>query len=236
MKVAIHQPQYLPWVPYCDKADNCDLFVYLDNVQYQKNGMQNRNQIKTATGPTWLTVPVHAALTKTIAETGIADPRWQKKHVRSIEMNYSRAPHLDWFAKELKPILEREWLTLADLNISVTDWIFDRLGVTCKRVRASELGATGSADELVVNICKAVGATIYISGQGARDYQDENKFKSCGIELQYQEYHNQPYSQCFPDTGFVADLSALDLILNAGPGAREVMHSGRKAPSIPTVS
>ena len=146
-----------------------------------------------------------------------------------IEMNYSRAPHLDSFSKELKPILEREWLTLADLNIAVTDWMFGRLGITSKRVRASELDVTGSADDLVVNICKAVGATVYISGQGAKDYQDENKFKSCGIELQYQDYHNQPYSQCFPDAGFVADLSALDLILNMGPGAREIMHLGRKA-------
>src|SRR5580765_832935 len=101
MIVAIHQPQYLPWLPYCDKVDSCDLFVYLDNVQYQKNGLQNRNQIKTATGPAWLTVPVHATLSKTIAETGIADLRWKNKHERSIEMNYARAPYLDCFLGEL---------------------------------------------------------------------------------------------------------------------------------------
>ena len=236
MKVAIHQPQYLPWIPYCNKADSCDLFVYLDNVQYQKNGLQNRNQIKTSTGPTWLTLPVHATLSKTIAETEIADARWQKKHVRSIEMNYARAPHLEWFSGELKPILERNWTILADLDIAVTDWLFDRLGIKCRRVRASELGVSGSADELVVNICEAVGAKVYISGQGARAYQDEKKFKDRGIELRYQEYHNRSYSQCFPEIGFLPDLSALDLILNAGPKAREIMQEGRNPAGLPVLS
>jgi hypothetical protein len=234
--VAIHQPQYLPWLPYCDKADNCDVFVYLDNVQYQKNGLQNRNQIKTATGPTWLTIPVHATLSKMIAETGIADPRWQKKHIRSIEMNYARAPHLECFSGQLKPIMERDWTILADLNIAVTDWFFERLGIKCKRVRASDLSVAGEADDLVVNICEAVGAEVYISGQGARDYQDEKKFQERGIELRYQEYRNPPYPQCYSDIGFVPNLSALDLILNTGPQAREIMHAGRKPADMPALS
>ena len=75
--------------PLCDKADSCDVFVYLDNVQFQKNGLQNRNQIKTATGPAWLTVPVHAALDKTITETKIVDARWKRKHINNIEMSYA---------------------------------------------------------------------------------------------------------------------------------------------------
>ena len=224
--VAIHQPQYLPWVPYCDKADCCDLFVYLDNVQFQKNGVQNRNQIKTASGAAWLTVPVHATLSKTIEETGIADPRWRKKHVRSIEMNYARAQHLEWFEQELKPVLEREWAMLADLNVTVTECLFERLGIKCKRVRASQLNVNGAADDLVANICKALGADVYLSGQGARSYQDEKKFRERGIELRYQKYHNMPYKQCHAEIGFVPDLSVLDLVLNAGPQARFIMQAG----------
>ena len=228
MIVAIHQPQYLPWVPYLDKADSCDVFVYLDNVQFQKNGLQNRNQIKSANGPTWLTVPVHATLSNTIAETSIADARWQKKHVSSIEMNYARAPYVEWFRQQLKPIVQRDWTLLADLNIAVTEWLFTSMGVKCKRMRASDLRVTGASNELVMNICEAVGGKVYLSGQGAHAYNDENKFRERGIELQYQEYRNQHYSQCHPKLGFVPDLSALDLVLNLGPEAGEVMRAGRQ--------
>jgi len=228
MIVAIHQPQYLPWVPYCDKADSCDVFVYLDDVQFQKNGLQNRNQIKAATGRAWLTVPVHATLSTVIADTRIADPRWQKKHTRSIEMNYARAPYLEWFTTQLKPILVRDWAFLADLNIAATEWLFERLGIQCKRVRSSELDAKGTGDNLLVSICEAAGAKVYLSGQGARAYQDKRKFEERGIELWYQQYQNQPYAQCYPEIGFVPDLSALDLVLNMGPYAKKIMQSGKK--------
>ena len=74
-----------------------------------RGGLQNRNQIKTATGASWLTVPVRASLSKTIAETEIADPRWRERHVRTIEMNYARAPYLGRFMEQFRPLLERDW-------------------------------------------------------------------------------------------------------------------------------
>ena len=73
--VAIHQPHYLPWLGYLAKWAAADVFVFLDTVQYTKNGWQNRNRIKTATGPQWLTVPVHAKLGMGIdAVTVASDP------------------------------------------------------------------------------------------------------------------------------------------------------------------
>jgi hypothetical protein len=227
MIVAIHQPQYLPWVPYLDKLACCDLFVYLDNVQFQKNGLQNRNQIKGTTGAQWLTVPVHATLSHTVGQTRIADARWRTKHIKSVETNYARARYASWFREELRPILEREWVVLADLNIAVTDCLLKWFGISCKRLRASELGVDGKADELVVNICSAVGADVYLSGRGARNYQDETKFYRRGIEVRYQSYENQLYEQCYPEIGFLPNLSALDLVLNAGPQARNIMLAGR---------
>lgn len=226
--VSIHQPQYLPWLPYCDKADACDIFVYLDTVQFQKNGVQNRNQIKTSQGAIWLTVPVKASLNLTIAQTPIAGNQWQKKHIRSIRQNYTKAEFRDWFDMGLLPILQGEWDYLADLNIAVTEWMFNRLGIQAQRVRASELGVTGSKTDLVLNICQTLGATVYISGQGAKNYQDDTLFWQTGIEVLYQNYYNQPYRQCYPEKGFVPALSALDVILNMGTQARDVMLAGRK--------
>lgn len=225
--VAIHQPQYLPWIPYCDKADRCDVFVYLDNVQFQKNGVQNRNQIKTAQGQMWLTVPVEVTLGEIIQQVRISGNRWKNKHIRAIQQNYSHAAYFEAFEQGLRPILEREWTYLADLNIALTEWMFKQLGITCTRLRASDLRTHGVSDDLVISICQAVGASVYLSGQGAKHYQDAMKFAERGINLTYQMYQNQPYVQCHPALGFVPDLSALDLILNTGPQAKDIMRKGR---------
>lgn len=227
MIVSIHQPQYLPWVPYFDKADSCDLLVHLDTVQFQRRGVQNRNQIKTAGGAQWLTVPVNADRNTTIREVAIADANWQRKHIGSIEHSYRHAPFFNMFEKGLRPILAEERANLCDLNAAVTNWMFGCLGILCKQVRASELRVSGAKDDLILSICEAVGATVYLSGQGARDYQDEKKFQERGIELRYQDYHNQPYPQCLSEIGFVPNLSALDLILNVGPKGREIMKAGK---------
>jgi hypothetical protein len=226
MTVAIHQPQYLPWLPYIDKADQADVFVYLDTVQYQKNGLQNRNQILTAQGPRWLTVPVHASLDRAILETTIADPGWARKHVRTIEQEYRKAPAFGLFRDELAPLLAPEYASLAELNIAVTEWIFAKLQVASRRVRASELGVTGGKEELVLRICATLGASAYLSGEGARSYQKPEHFGAQGIELRYQQYRNPSYAQCH-GSDFTPDLSALDLLLNAGAAGREIMLSGR---------
>jgi hypothetical protein len=231
MRVAIHQPQYLPWLPYLAKADACDVFVYLDNVQFKKGhgkraGVQNRNQIKTAHGARWLTVPVNASLGQKISEIRIADRNWQHDHIRSIRKNYAHAPFISLFDEGLRSILEQPHASLCDMNVTVAEWLFGCLDIQCRRIRASELNATGAKDDLVISICKEVGATVYLSGQGARVYLDETKFRMQGIELRYHKYENQPYEQCYPDAGFIPGLSALDLILNVGPRAREVMLAG----------
>ena len=221
--VAIHQPQYLPWIPYIDKINSCDIFVYLDNVQFQKNGVQNRNQIKTPQGASWLTVPVHANLTETIATTKICDRQWQKKHLKTLQQNYARARFAELLSQEFQPLLERPWEYLADLNIAVTEWLLKFFDVNCTRVRASQLEVTGSKDDLILNICQAVGATAYLSGQGAKSYQNKAKFSDLGIVLMYQDFQNQPYAQCYPKTGFVTDLSAIDLVLNLGYEAKTMV-------------
>lgn len=230
MIVAIHQPQYLPWIPYCEKADAADVFVYLDHVQFQKNGVQNRNQIKGPHGPMWLTVPVRASLERSICDTPLADQRWQKKHLRSIEQAYARAESLA-LVSGLRSLLDREWEFLGDLNVAVTEWLFERLAVKSRRVRASDLAVSGTKESLVIEICRALGASIYLSGPGARAYQDPERFQRYGIELRYESYRNQPYPQCFPGAGFTPDLSALDLVLNAGQRAGDVMRAGRSETS-----
>ena len=158
MRIAIHQPQYLPWLPYAAKAAACDLFVYLDNVSFQKNGVQNRNQIKTAQGLLWLTVPVHVHLGQTLNEiTPDASP-WARKHLSTLEQSYSKAAHRG-LLENLSGLLEKPWPNLAELNIAVATWLFEQAGIKTPCVRSSTLPVSGIKEEMVLSICRATGAT-----------------------------------------------------------------------------
>jgi hypothetical protein len=225
--VAIHQPQYLPWLPLVDKADQVDVFVYLDIVQYQRRGVQNRNQVRNAQGPLWLTVPVTAGYTDRILDVRIAGQEWRNRHLATLQHAYARAPHRALLAG-FRELLESEWERLVDLNVATTEWLFQALGVRARRVRASELaGIQGSRDELILSILGAVGATRYVSGRGARVYQDPARFASAGVDLVYQTYEPVPYPQCQPGP-FARDLSAVDALFNLGPAARNTMLAGRR--------
>ena len=232
--VAIHQPQYLPWLPYIDKIDQVDEFVYLDTVSYQKNGVQNRNRIKTCSGPIWLTVSVAARLGVPISRTPVSGSQWAGKHLRTIEQSYAKAEHSNLIDSGLKDILSWEWHYLVDLNIAATDWLLGVLGIRTRVIRASDLAASGSAQDLVLNICGDLGATKYLSGRGAMAYQTPEDFARAGIELIYQEYERPVYRQCFPGDGFLDDLSVLDLVLNCGGDGLPILRSGRPSGQPPS--
>ena len=232
LTVAIHQPQYIPWLPYFDKMDHADIFIYLDDVEYSASGVQNRNQIKIAEGKRWLTVPVLHTPTRIIADRQICQTYdWRTKHTRMIEGNYRKAAHFGLFDCGLKNIFEHDWKLLADLNIATTEWLKTLLGIKCKTMRASEIQHEGHKQDMVISICKALGATDYYSGNGARVFQDADTFYRNGIKLHYQDFTGVEYRQCWPKqgaNGFIPDLSALDLVLNEGPHAREIMLMGQE--------
>jgi WbqC-like protein family len=228
--VAAHQPQYLPWLGFIDKAASVDTLIYLDNVQFHRRGVQNRNTIKSARGKQILTVPVFAEQNTPIKEVRIAGKTWCRKHVEAIRNNYARAPYLALFEDGLRPIMEQPWSLLSELNYAVSAWLFEQFDVSPQCLLSSELGGEGKRDDLIINLCAAAGAGTYLSGQGARAYQDTTKFHARGITLKYQRYEPQPYPQLHSEAGFVPGLSALDLLLNLGPDAKKILHAGRREP------
>ncbi len=227
MIVAIHQPQYLPWVPFFDKMDACEMFVILDTVQFLRRGVQNRNQILGPDGPLWLTVPVNATRETLIKDVTVAENPWQHAHIRSIETAYQKAPFYKDYAPELLELLGRQWTFLVDLNIATTAFLMKALGITTRCVRASELGVAGAKQDLILDICSACQATDYLSGTGARAYQIPAEFSARNIRLLYQNYEAKSYPQRFGAENFAPGLSALDLIFNLGPVARDMLVSGR---------
>ena len=223
--VAIHQPQYLPTLRYFAKVAACDILVHLDTVQFQRRGFQNRNMVKTPHGARMLTVPVNAHRETVIADVTIDGAAWVDKHVTTLQHAYGKAPFYAPLGDEFLPMLKSGFVKLADLNIATTAWTLRGLGATCRQLRASELGVAGAKGDLIIAVCKAVGAGVYYSGEGARAYQDPAAFAAEGIELRYQRFVHPTYPQLHADQGFLPDMAAIDLLVNAGPQAPDILRT-----------
>jgi WbqC-like protein family len=224
--VAIHQPHYLPWLGYLAKWAAADVFVFLDTVQYEKNGWQNRNRIKTAAGPRWLTVPVHARLGTPIDDVTVEDTQpWRQRHLRAIEQAYADAPHLGRHHEGLSRLYDTPWTRLAPLAVANAEWLARAAGVTTPAHLASKLGVT-AADPTgrLLALCAAVGADTYLAGCDGARYMDVTRFAAAGIQVLYQSYVHPIYAQLHGD--FVPNCSALDLLLTHGDDSLTILRSG----------
>ncbi|MDX1779631.1 MAG: WbqC family protein, partial [Thermodesulfobacteriota bacterium] len=164
MIVAVHQPQFLPWLGYIHKMMQADVFCYLDNVQYKKNEWQNRNRIKTAQHWQWITVPVCYRFPQKINEVEINNrQKWYKKHLQALVTNYRRAPYFDEYFSALEECFTREWKWLSELNIFLIEHIRGLLKLQHKpTVVASSLTLRDDPTDRLIDICKAVGADTYL--------------------------------------------------------------------------
>ncbi len=224
---AIHQPQYLPYLGFFHKLLHCDIFVALDNVQFQKNGLQNRNKIKTSQGWQWLTVPVINRFGQLINEVRISpEVFWQRKHWSALVSNYSRAPYFDMYGPGVKDLVDREWSHLCDLNMALTRWTAEVLGIKTAILYSSALKVDGKQTEFLINICNAVEADCYLSGPGGANYMDLMAFEAAGITVSWQNFTAPVYEQLFPEFGFIPNLSIVDTLFNYGQRTIEFMQQG----------
>lgn len=229
MIACVHQPNYLPWLGFFAKVLRSDVYVVMDNVQFPKNCWTNRVQIAGIGEPLWLTVPIHRGGSKTlIADIEIDHSRdWVKKQQRTLEARYARCPHFRAMNSQLVQILESRPGRLVDLNLPLIQWVLDVLSIRTRVILGSELNAAGKASELVVDLCKAVGATEYLAGQGSVDYEDLSAFQNAGIRYHRAEFRGPQYSQQ-GRAQFVPGLSIIDALFNCGSaGARELIDSER---------
>ena len=226
MLCGIHQLHYLPWLRYFEKIARSDVFIVLDNIQYNKNGWQNRNKIKAASGAMLLTVPVHAPLGCGLDAVAIDDTQpWRKKHFQAIQQNYRRAPYFDSYAALLDEVYAKPWSTLNALNRHMLDGFVRALGIDTRICYASELNVPGVATERLIHLIHAVGADTYYSGAYALDqYLDAAQLEAAGIALQLQEWRAPVYPQFYDP--FVADLSIVDLLMHRGPDSLDVLMGG----------
>lgn len=215
MIISIHQPQYLPWIPYFTKIFHSDVFVFLDDVQYQKNGMQNRNFILCKNGQTRLTIPVSCRFGDKINEVRISNRDILKKHWQTIQQCYKQSNYYFEVSPVLQKIYQKEYSLLLELNISIITELLGYLSIKTKLLNSSDVIKHGNKSDLILDICEQLGADTYLSGSGGFNYLNFEDFNRAGIKIQVQEYNFKPYSQ--HNCGdFVDKLSILDLLFNHG--------------------
>lgn len=225
MKVAAIQSSFIPWRGYFDFIASVDTFVFLDDVQYSKNGWRNRNRIKTPRGSQWLTVPVrHRSIAQLISDTEIDDRKdWRDSHMRLWHENYGTAPYYRGVL-ELLGDLERETVdTISKLNIALTRRIAGNLQIGTRMMLSSDLRLSGTKTDRLVDLLMKLHATTYLSGPSADAYLDKDAFRKNGIRLEYKSYDYNPYPQLWGP--FEGAVTVLDLIANCGPDAKNHIRS-----------
>jgi hypothetical protein len=226
-KVAIVQSNYIPWKGYFDLINSVDEFILFDDVQYTRRDWRNRNVIKTPRGLEWLSIPVAAKgqYHQKICDTQISEPGWGAKHWASLVHNYSKAPHFELYRPVFEPLYRQDEPSLSSVNHAFVRAICGILGIATRiswsmDYRPLKEGKT----ERLVDLCRRVGGTEYVSGPAARDYIEPGLFEAAGIGLRYFDYGGYPeYPQRFGR--FEHGVTVLDLLFNTGREARQFMKS-----------
>ena len=229
MIIAIHQPHFLPWLGYLHRMAQVDLFVLLDHVQFERRNYQNRTQFRLDDQARWLSVPVvqrsqkERIIDKLVDNTPEGAKTWGTNQFATLRHAYRAAGFFGTYAPELKRMYDAQWERLVDINQASLDILRDAFGITTPLARSSELAVDGARGDLILNICKAVGATQYMVGfGGSRGYLDSDAFAAAGVEIVLHQFAHPEYKQC-GSAPFLKGLSAIDMLLNVGPESRNIL-------------
>ena len=216
---AIHQPNFFPWLGYFDKISRADIFVFMDDGDNPKSGSggmgswSNRVKINVHGNAQWLGCPVNKKTgNNKIKDVLISnDPKWRKKALKTLQMNYAKSENFPQAMDILEPLILNPTSSLSAYNTHAIIKISEALGLHTKFVWQSRLGTSHASTDVLIEICKAVDANQYLAGSGAGGYQDDDKIRASGIELIYQNFKPEPYGET---KSYVAGLSVIDYLMH----------------------
>jgi hypothetical protein len=220
--IAIHQPMYFPYLGFFDKMEKADVFIILDDAEYSKGDFLNRNRIKTATGIRWITVPVKKGASNLPINKVevVVNENWMEEHLRVISNVYKNAPYYNELFPFFIDMIGPNPRLLVDLNMRVLLACTILLDINVPTVMASKFRIKTTGTQRLVDICKRLDATEYLSGIGGKNYIDESLFKEAGIKLTYQEFDHPLYDQLHGS--FIPNLSVIDYLMNVGERVKNV--------------
>lgn len=220
MRAAILQSNYIPWKGYFDIVHDVDVFIFHDDLQYTKGDWRNRNRIKTANGPRWLTIPVGTDEHRRICDVRLPQGDWARSHWRRLEASYRHTPFFEEYRSFFEGVyLHRPWRTLSEINQTIIrETARDLLGIRAEFRWSTEFPLTHAKGQRVLEILRYVGAETYVSGPAARSYLDDQAFAEAGVTIEWKDYAGYPeYAQVHPP--FAHDVSIVDLLFQTGPAA-----------------
>jgi RimJ/RimL family protein N-acetyltransferase len=181
--VAIHQPNFFPWLGFFDKVERADTFVLFDSAEFSKGSRTNRVEVLVGGEPRWITAPVQRAGIGGPIKDVLTDAQrdWRGKILKTLRQNYSGVDAVEELVGYEEP-------RLAAYNEHAIRRLAETLGIATPIVRASDLEVDGRATELLIGIVRAVGGGAYLAGGGAGGYQEDERFAAAGIELIPQDF------------------------------------------------
>ena len=220
-RIAIHQPNYVPWCGYFAKLRAADVFVFLDDAEMSSQSYIYRSQIRGPQAPQWLSMPNNRHLHMQIRDVRLNGAGGAVSHLGKLQGIYRKAPFYREVTALIEPIYREPGEWLAGFNQRLVIAIAGYLGIACRFESSSLLAPTGTADDRLIDLVTKLGGATYVSGKGGANYQDPAKFAAAGIGLEVREYRPVPYVQTQGD--FMPGLSILDALYNVGPEAAQLL-------------
>ena len=220
MRIAIHQPEHLPWFGFIHKISKSDKFVFLDNVQFKKNYFENRNKIVTKQGVLWLTVPVRMKghTSKKFNEILIdSSNNWKNKYIKTLKQTYGKSPYFNDIVPIINLISNDQSSFLSTLNINIIVKLCELLNIETEFVFASKICPSGNKSKLLIDILQKVNASEYLMGISSYDYINIDLFLNSKIKIVDHEFTYPVYNHFNCIESSAKDFpSILDVIANLG--------------------
>jgi hypothetical protein len=218
-KVVISQPMYFPWLGLFEQIHLCDQYVNYDDVQFSKGSFTNRVQIKTEAGTRWLTVPLqNHSLGASIDQTEIDQKSdWRSEHCRILKSSYSKSPYFRDMMRIVEGVFDQRFSSVGEISWHSMQACTNYYGIYKNKVfhQIKELNVPGSSSQRVLDVVIKLNGSSYLTGHGAKNYLDHERFEKAGINVEYIRYKMAQYPQAFGS--FNPYVSLLDLIANTGP-------------------
>lgn len=221
--ITIHQPCYIPYLGVFYKIWRSDVFVFLDNVQYSSGSPFAYNKIKTSNGECRLRIPINHHFGDLLTDVKTVDSsQWKSKHLKTIEMNYKKAPYFKMVYDDFAQVLCKPYESLAEINEALMEMFILKNKFNTDILIASDMPVKTTSEQRIIDIVKYVKGDSYMSGIGGRNYQDESHFIDAGIRLEYSQFEAVPYPQLWGD--FVPNMSIIDYCMNNGYTLKEFFN------------
>jgi WbqC-like protein family len=225
--VTMHQPNYLPWIGLFSKISMAECFVVMDNLQYTKHGVINRNKIRTTNGSGYLTIPISKDFWKAkIKDVELPlDRKWEQIHWQTIYRNYAKADFFKEHEEYFKALYQKDFTYLWQINAEIINYLLKCFSINIEIINASEMNLDPNLKrtDMLIAVLKKLGAKTYLSGPSGRNYLEFNKMRQNGYDLKFAKFNHPLYKQRY--TGFEPNMSAIDLLFNLGPQSNQIIKS-----------